>query len=339
MTTINKKITIFVLFLFLYVSRAHAVIILVHGSFATLSTWWKPHGPFYDELEKQAAGFKQKVISFSWSGIPQDAQIISGAEALAKTILSYPADEEIILIGHSHGGNVINFASHLLHDWLGEIFAARPYTTISSIITQAYNSMLPGLNLQNSAPVVHNLNQPQDYTITTKQHKNNPVFKTVMNAISRIENHKLTHRARNKTSNKRFMLDKVYILGTPVHTEKYPPQMKVIKNFFNLYSTGDFIQPIFGLYKRTYPLHERLVNLSVSIQDTGNFLRPNKPQHYELHSPIIAQWLLAIPETLQAQKLGNFEKFSFNKNGALFFSHKHAPFYYAIHKKKSLRIF
>jgi len=323
--TIHYYLILFI-FIFSCVSKSDAVVILVHGSFATFSTWCKPNGAFFQELEKQAAKFNQKVVPFSWSGIPQDSHIILGAEALAKTILSYPAEEEIILIGHSHGGNVINFASHLLHDSLGEMFSATSCPTISSIISQAYQSNI--LGNQNT----------QEYTITTKQPKNNPIFKATIQAINSVENHKLSYKTRHNNQ-KKFMIEKVYVLGTPVHTEKYPPQMKTINQYFNLYSTGDFIQPVFGLYKRTYPLHERLVNLSVAIQNTGSFLRPNKPKHHELHHTLVAQWLLAIPEILKTKKLGNFEQFSFNKNGSIFFSHKQSPFYQITHKKKSLRIF
>jgi len=335
---INVARIFLVIILSSWISRSYGVVILVHGSFATLSTWCKPTGLFYQELEKQAHEFNQKVISFSWSGMPHDSQIVLGAQALAKTILSYSADEEIILIGHSHGGNVINFASQLLHNSLDDMVASTPYTTMSSIISQAYQSLLLENQTNSTA---------HDYTPTTKKQNlnnknqaNNHVFKVVLHAMSCVESYKLRHAANNQgKKSKKFIIEKVYLLGTPVHTAKYMPHMKIVNKVFNFYSLGDFIQPVFGLYKRTYPPHERITNISLTINNTGTFLRPNKPKHHELHEPIVGQWILAIPEKLQTQKLGNFENFSFNKNSSISFSQNQAPAYKIHGKKKSLQIF
>jgi len=327
--------------------KTDAVVILVHGSFATLSTWCKPKGLFYQELEKQAALIHQNLIPFSWSGIPKDSEIVQGAEALVRTILSYPADEEIILIGHSHGGNVINFASHLLHDCLTEMLHVTSHNTISSIIMQTYHSFSLDnqitLPTNEPKPSSQNMSFLQDYLPTTKGKKSKTLFKTVMNAINRVEHYKLQHKEMNPNKKmKQYIIEKVYTLGTPVHAKKYPPQMKVIKTFVHLYSVADFIQPVFGLYKRTYPMHERMVNLSVSMHGKGNFLFPHKPKHDELHDPLIAQWILAIPETLQAQKLGNFENFFYEQNGYIHFEQGKTPLYNDIknndtQSKKSLR--
>ena len=100
----------------LFTTHIKAIVIIVHGSFAAKSDWYKPGGNFYKELELAAKLLNQKVTYFSWSGLPTEIEIIKGAEGLAKTILNYPENEEIIVIGHSHGGNVINFASQLLSD-------------------------------------------------------------------------------------------------------------------------------------------------------------------------------------------------------------------------------
>ena len=94
---------------------ARAVVVIIHGSFASTTTWPQPDGDFFKELENQAQQLGQKVISFCWSGIPTDQEIIKGGKMLAQLIMSYPTGEEIIVVGHSHGGNVINVASQLLY--------------------------------------------------------------------------------------------------------------------------------------------------------------------------------------------------------------------------------
>jgi len=100
----------------LYVGILDAVVILVHGSFATNRGWWKSNGVFFEELSKQSKLLEpqQKVVSFAWSGTPSNNEIEKAGRELAEVIKQYPATEPIILIGHSHGGNVINKASQFL---------------------------------------------------------------------------------------------------------------------------------------------------------------------------------------------------------------------------------
>ena len=92
-----------------------SVVIVVHGSFASQEAWHQPEGDFFSELEKQARMLNHKTISFCWPGIPTTATIVASGQTLAKLILSYPPTEQIMVIGHSHGGNVINIASQLLN--------------------------------------------------------------------------------------------------------------------------------------------------------------------------------------------------------------------------------
>lgn len=103
----------FILMLMLWCTFTHPVIILVHGTFATEALWCYPKGDFYKILEEEARLIDEKVVSFTWSGKLSHTARIQAAEALAKVILSY-ATEKITLIGHSHGGNVINLTSQLL---------------------------------------------------------------------------------------------------------------------------------------------------------------------------------------------------------------------------------
>ena len=104
---------IFFFLLFPY-SNLHPVIILVHGTFASNATWYRPWGEFYTVLFKSAAKQGEVLVPFQWSGSLSDRAREDAAQSLAALVLSYPDSEKIILIGHSHGGNVINITSNLI---------------------------------------------------------------------------------------------------------------------------------------------------------------------------------------------------------------------------------
>jgi hypothetical protein len=323
----NRSCILLFITSFVVLQPAHAVVILVHGSFSVLATWCKPKGAFFDTLEQQAQLLNHKVVPFSWSGVPTDTEIVRGGQALAKLILSYPPDEEKILIGHSHGGNVIIIASHLLHEACIEQVS---YECTSSLIMQAHAK-------PSSQSASGNLLHDYLPTLRNNKKREEQLRETVIEAINDLKT--CTKHYKNYASQKNpvRLIAKVYTLGTPVEPKKYYPNMHVIDTFINFYSTGDFIQPVFGLYKRTYPPHERIANLSIWLEGSGNFIRPNKPAHHELHHPLIGQWILSVPEMLQTKKQGNFERFSCNQNGSLTFKKNAIPSYQIQEHKKSLR--
>jgi len=77
-------------FLFLLSSiNLDAVVIVIHGSFATTRSWWTPKGAFFKEIERQANCFGEVVVPFGWSGYPTAEHIGVAGMALAKLILSY----------------------------------------------------------------------------------------------------------------------------------------------------------------------------------------------------------------------------------------------------------
>jgi hypothetical protein len=91
------------------------VVILVHGSFAQGVTWWRPGGDFFNQIALQSAQLGHEIVPFGWSGNPTEADIALSGELLAWLILSYPITERIVLIGHSHGGNVVTYATQVVH--------------------------------------------------------------------------------------------------------------------------------------------------------------------------------------------------------------------------------
>jgi hypothetical protein len=308
-------ITILSILFFMIYSNLNSVIILVHGSFAAQMSWHQPGGRFYQELEKIAQKQNQPLVSFAWSGIPTEIDIVKGAENLAKLILSYPIDEKITLIGHSHGGNVINFASQLLFDPIEDLMANQTSQEleqeISQIIAQAYENLFPQQKhfseKLNEYLKAKKLKQNLPPSLKLLRTRNKQVQIAIKN-IRILQKQKQT-RIIKKTCNKKYLIDKVYLLGTPVDPQRFHPQLKVINHVLNFYSWADRIQTVAGLFKRTYPQHDRISNIEITINN-------KQPTHMQMHDPIIAPWLLLIPDAL---KNVGFEKFNYGKNAKINF--------------------
>lgn len=109
-----------------------------------------------------------------------------------------------------------------------------------------------------------------------------------------------------------------WALGTPVSTTSYFPDMNVITYFYNMFSFSDMVQPVFGIFKREFPKHERIANICVMIDGQA-------PSHSNLHSPIIAHWLPQLPT-----------KFTYENPGIIHF-YKDKPPVYEIDKYRTLR--
>lgn len=85
-------------------------------------------------------------------------------------------------------------------------------------------------------------------------------------------------------------IEACYTLGTPFDPIEYTPAMQIINHFYNLFSWDDFIQTVGGFYERTLPTHARIANIAITMHDKA-------PNHYELHDPVIARWILHLPPT------------------------------------------
>lgn len=112
-----------------------------------------------------------------------------------------------------------------------------------------------------------------------------------------------------------------YAFGTPVEPESYFPDMSIVDHFYNFFSFSDFVQTVLGMFKRVYPPHERIANISVTI----NYMQPD---HHAIHAPLIAHYLSQIPAC--------FPTFESNQPGNIaFFSNKH-PVYSIEHERETL---
>lgn len=127
-----------------------------------------------------------------------------------------------------------------------------------------------------------------------------------------------------------FKIKKFYALGVPVDaTGEIFPDMSVIGKFYNLFSFGDYVQPVNLAHERCFAQHERIVNISVLLADLH-------PTHSDLHHPALALHLLKIEEYFSEKKLGNFENFSLSVPGMISFYEYELPRYEIQHNQKQL---
>lgn len=118
----------------------------------------------------------------------------------------------------------------------------------------------------------------------------------------------------------KYHIEQFYALGTPVDADRYIPDMRAIHWFYHFFSLGDFVQPVFGLFDRCYPAHERLANIRMLIEE-------KHPGHKELHAPMVARWLPAIHRLFAQQKINGFDFFNFALPGLIIFRGEKLPIY------------
>ena len=65
-------------------------------------------------------------------------------------------------------------------------------------------------------------------------------------------------------------INKFYALGVPVDKKNYMPNMDKINFFYNLFSTNDKIQNVFGFYERIFPPHNKIANIEITVNDKSD---------------------------------------------------------------------
>lgn len=254
------------------------VVIVVHGSFAQSKTWWRPGGDFFDQLMLSAVPKGHEVVPFGWSGNPTEKEITLAGQLLAWLVLSYPAQEHIIIVGHSHGGNVVNYATQV-----------------------AYQELEKRL---------HELHDLQPHML--------------MDLVTTLKTTAVSEKDKALALGRKWLVDKIYLLGTPVGVKNCYPHMEIVGSVLNLYSCGDYVQQVLGMYGRKFPKHERLANLEVTMGTTTQGRQ--QPGHFKLHNSDIGRWLLSIPEECALARRGNFENFVYD-DGIVNFDRDVEPVY------------
>ncbi len=90
-----------------------SITIMIHGTWASDGTWWRPSGDFFEYVKKDL--FRTDLYGekdqFEWSGKNRDAQRKKAGRSLGKWLQAHPA-KEINVFAHSHGANVAMLATH-----------------------------------------------------------------------------------------------------------------------------------------------------------------------------------------------------------------------------------
>lgn len=121
-------------------------------------------------------------------------------------------------------------------------------------------------------------------------------------------------------STNKHTIDALYAIATPVNVSFYQPNMKIIKYLYNLFSFADRVQPVLGIFGRTFPDHPRIANLRL-------VLNGREPGHIEFCTALTAQWLPYIHEKLGQDNIGKFQYFNFKFPGIIYFSSNAHPLY------------
>ncbi|MEL6870553.1 MAG: alpha/beta hydrolase [Pseudomonadota bacterium] len=91
------------------------ITIVIHGTWASDGTWWRPGGDFFDYVKNDLGrdDLYGKSDQFKWSGKNRDSKRRKAATELHQWLKGHPA-REVNVFGHSHGANVAMLATH--HD-------------------------------------------------------------------------------------------------------------------------------------------------------------------------------------------------------------------------------
>ena len=89
-------------------------VVLVHGTFARHASWLQPGSAVRRELHDETAG-SVRILTHCWSGANVHAHRQRAARDLAERVRGFAAQTPapVVLLGHSHGGNVAMMAAGL----------------------------------------------------------------------------------------------------------------------------------------------------------------------------------------------------------------------------------
>lgn len=91
---------------------ADSITVIIHGTWATNGTWWRPRGDFYEYVKKdlRRADLYGGRDQFRWAGDNSDTVRRQAAVALRDWLAEHPA-ARVNVFAHSHGANVAMMAT------------------------------------------------------------------------------------------------------------------------------------------------------------------------------------------------------------------------------------
>jgi hypothetical protein len=274
-------------FSFFYQSLC-AITFLVHGTFAKDETWFKSGGDFYTTYSSLLTN--EHLISFTWSGKLSHEERLVAAHDLSKKIISYYSDE-VTVIGHSHGGNVINLASHLLE--------AAWYSVQNAYQGPASHKINAMLKLFIPEPCFIQQDYPFSYTreylkaLDAQEHLRSVIHEKVQLLCDQM----LEIGQEVRFVKKKYVIRRAQYLAVPVMLANYAPNMKIIGQLEHYYAENDWIQLVGGTEGALYPLHPRITQFKLLFADSATSKNLCNADHFSIHNDLVARWL-ARPEAL-----------------------------------------
>ncbi len=294
--------------LFCLCFQVNATIIIVHGFYSVKGKWFKPGGYFFEGVRKGAGD--ADIIPFLWNGGPTGLSRLEAAKKLIDVIWK-KRDKSITLIGHSHGGNVINLAGLLIQMAQEDISSSNIRSEIDSISEQmlylssreslytelyyylgnAYKALLNGAFLLGhpiKAFKKHVRCIDKRVRRIVPAGRNKKGSKRLYNVRLReaVKSVRQKIMSNSKEKHKKMPLIKyAYLLGTPADEIAYRPAVKFIKTTVLIRSSGDNIQNFISPYGDRYAARSGVLNLDLSIANSKKKQDENYgPDHSELVS-------------------------------------------------------
>jgi hypothetical protein len=299
-------------------------VLIVHGTFAHKAPWAQSGGAFFEEI--QNTNPKLHIDSFNWGGGMGDDRIKAG-EVLAEHLLNqrkkYP-NARIILIGHSHGGNVINIASQLLANAINLRTATGHSTFINELeniahlgqdaVSQVVSRSMAKKGEKASIKTSKRYKERAQLAEKEGKKKKAKLYRALAEATElakealKLANpEEIPSLVQKATAHIKSMLPKThwyefwkspitlplvnesYLLATPVHPEAFLPNREIIGHTYIFSSFKDHVQRVGDAFDRFYPAHQdHITNLHTTLSGKN-------PSHGEMHHPSIARWLLSTP--------------------------------------------
>lgn len=368
------KFIILVSFFVLLFSTLQPTVFITHG-LGTEGIKYYQNSRYIDLIKESAQTLGHKVICMPWletdsqakgfAGIlPQER--ICGAVKVAKEILNeIKSGNQIILIGHGYGGQVMACATRLLNpenakltdSFIYElIYLIKNYGKDSGQIDQALTcqdltcqdltraitpeafikTLIWGWKISKGvfdAIETSNIVNPnliklikQDVSLKFVD-ETKEAWRNAFNQVQSYKN-KLFENGKDRSDvfDLKNSIQVIYTIGTAYNGDiVFCPDMQVVQNHVNFYSSFDSILCLSGLSlsnKKLAPRHTKTANIEVLFEPTKGFA----PKHAEFCGNILmAPWILQIPQGLKTKNLGGFEKFEWGKSGTITFYSDKVP--------------
>lgn len=317
---VKNVLTVMTFFCTLVSLEAKHAIILVHGAFAAKNSWMHSTSKFYKAIQKTTNSLT-KIESFYWDQPFEGIfafEKITAAKKLADLVLKLKGTgyNHIEVYAHSYGGQIAAIASQLLSSDNEKL----------EIILQKEK-----IDKTNISPEVSDSYQQANRFFQEKKRE--------------VKEHLTKTPVFVRQSQNSYCINIIHTFAMPHHDMIFRTDMNSVEYLLNWWSRDPRAQNLVGSFK-LFTDHTRSCNLEyiiseeqqhndgwisvifdsiahVILETIGLIKKPNNLAQY---SKILGKWLPALPWTIAAENLNNFENFSFKNDGIIEFSlNQHKP--------------